>query len=108
MSAFCASWALAPAATPTHAPETPLHGSSKAQAGRRRRKARRRMREEIAKKWSDRQENWSVHKSGCNHARLRAVIKAVQLATLVDEAPEGDEWLHEQKFDGYRIIAEKR
>jgi len=26
-----------------------------------------------------------------------------QLATLVDEPPEGDGWLHEQKFDGYRI-----
>lgn len=28
-----------------------------------------------------------------------------QLATLVDEAPEGDEWLFEVKYDGYRIIA---
>lgn len=28
----------------------------------------------------------------------------VQLATLVDRAPEGDEWCHEIKFDGYRII----
>lgn len=28
-----------------------------------------------------------------------------QLATLVDEAPEGDSWLHEIKFDGYRILA---
>lgn len=26
-----------------------------------------------------------------------------QLATLVDEPPDGDGWLHEQKFDGYRI-----
>ena len=33
-------------------------------------------------------------------------VRAVQLATLVDEAPEGDSWLHEQKFDGYRIVAE--
>jgi len=30
----------------------------------------------------------------------------LQLAQLVDEAPTGDEWLHEQKFDGYRILAE--
>jgi bifunctional non-homologous end joining protein LigD len=29
----------------------------------------------------------------------------VKLATLVKEAPEGDQWLHEIKFDGYRIIA---
>src|SRR6059036_3638082 len=26
-----------------------------------------------------------------------------QLATLAKAAPEGDEWLHELKFDGYRI-----
>lgn len=31
----------------------------------------------------------------------------VQLAQLVDEAPEGPEWIHEQKFDGYRILADK-
>jgi bifunctional non-homologous end joining protein LigD len=29
---------------------------------------------------------------------------APQLATLVDEAPSGDEWLHELKFDGYRML----
>ncbi|WP_201829969.1 DNA ligase D [Microvirga zambiensis] len=27
------------------------------------------------------------------------------LATLVDEAPDGDEWIHEIKFDGYRLQA---
>ena len=32
-------------------------------------------------------------------------LASLQLARLVDEAPEGDEWLHEQKFDGYRILA---
>lgn len=30
-----------------------------------------------------------------------------QLATLSDVVPVGDEWLHEMKFDGYRILAEK-
>jgi bifunctional non-homologous end joining protein LigD len=29
---------------------------------------------------------------------------SVQLATLVSEAPEGDEWIHEIKFDGYRML----
>lgn len=29
----------------------------------------------------------------------------VQLAQLVDTAPEGDEWLYEVKYDGYRILA---
>ncbi|MBC7977524.1 MAG: DNA ligase D, partial [Myxococcales bacterium] len=33
-------------------------------------------------------------------------VAELQLATLVDQAPEGPEWLHEQKFDGYRILAE--
>lgn len=28
-----------------------------------------------------------------------------QLATLVEAPPEGDEWLHEMKYDGYRLIA---
>ena len=28
----------------------------------------------------------------------------VELATLVDAAPPGDDWLHEIKFDGYRMI----
>lgn len=29
---------------------------------------------------------------------------APQLATLVKEAPAGDQWVHELKFDGYRMI----
>jgi len=29
----------------------------------------------------------------------------VQLATLVDQAPDSDDWLHEIKLDGYRIVA---
>lgn len=33
-------------------------------------------------------------------------ISELQLATLVAEPPEGPQWLHEQKFDGYRIVAE--
>src|SRR5262245_14033084 len=28
-----------------------------------------------------------------------------ELATLVDRAPGGDAWLHEMKYDGYRILA---
>jgi bifunctional non-homologous end joining protein LigD len=35
----------------------------------------------------------------------RIPVKQLQLATLVDEPPEGDGWFHEQKFDGYRIVA---
>jgi bifunctional non-homologous end joining protein LigD len=29
----------------------------------------------------------------------------VQLATLAEDAPSGEEWIHEVKFDGYRILS---
>ncbi|MCE6968064.1 DNA ligase D [Cereibacter sphaeroides] len=32
-------------------------------------------------------------------------FRPLQLARLVPAAPEGDEWLHETKFDGYRCLA---
>ena len=41
------------------------------------------------------------------HKTLSALEKrypGVQLATLVDAPPEGDTWLHEIKFDGYRLL----
>src|SRR4051812_24115180 len=41
-------------------------------------------------------------------ARAALPVTELQLATLVDEAPEGPEWLHEQKFDGYRMLADKQ
>jgi bifunctional non-homologous end joining protein LigD len=37
-------------------------------------------------------------------AKLRSRFKP-QLATLVSRIPEGENWLHELKFDGYRAIA---
>jgi bifunctional non-homologous end joining protein LigD len=36
--------------------------------------------------------------------RLMDRYPEVQLATLVDTAPEGDDWVHEIKFDGYRLL----
>ena len=36
--------------------------------------------------------------------RLMDRYTEVQLATLVDEAPRGAEWIHEIKFDGYRLL----
>jgi bifunctional non-homologous end joining protein LigD len=33
-------------------------------------------------------------------------LRELQLATLVATPPDGPDWLHEQKFDGYRILAE--
>jgi ATP-dependent DNA ligase len=34
-------------------------------------------------------------------------IYSPELATLVDEVPTGPGWIHEVKFDGYRIIAHR-
>lgn len=31
-------------------------------------------------------------------------FRPVQLATLVDTVPTGDRWLHEMKYDGYRLL----
>ncbi len=41
--------------------------------------------------------------SGARRGRLPRFVKP-QLATLTDEPPEGTEWLHEMKFDGYRML----
>ncbi|HEX6364126.1 MAG TPA: DNA ligase D, partial [Albitalea sp.] len=41
---------------------------------------------------------------GARRAALPATL-APQLATLVDRAPPGDDWLYEVKFDGYRLLA---
>lgn len=45
--------------------------------------------------------------SGLPGARKRPLTEEPQaeLATLVDRPPSGDAWLHETKFDGYRILA---
>ncbi len=40
---------------------------------------------------------------GARPARLPKKL-AVELATLVDAVPAGDEWVHEIKFDGYRML----
>jgi bifunctional non-homologous end joining protein LigD len=44
---------------------------------------------------------------GARKGRFPGAIEP-QLATLVDEAPQGEEWLHEMKFDGYRVLCEAR
>jgi bifunctional non-homologous end joining protein LigD len=45
--------------------------------------------------------------AGVAGARKRAMPERVapQLAASADAAPEGDEWLHEIKYDGYRLLA---
>src|SRR5204863_4431724 len=40
---------------------------------------------------------------GATPAKLPLAL-APQLATLVDRAPPGDDWVYEIKFDGYRLL----
>ncbi|HBS50947.1 MAG TPA: hypothetical protein DEA05_13115 [Rhodobacteraceae bacterium] len=40
-----------------------------------------------------------------NRGKARPKFRNPQLATLVDAAPEGEDWIHETKFDGYRCLA---
>lgn len=42
--------------------------------------------------------------AGARRAPMPKKLEA-QTATLVSAPPEGDDWLHELKFDGYRILA---
>lgn len=43
--------------------------------------------------------------SASEGAQLRPPpFRPVQLATLVDTVPAGDKWLHEMKYDGYRLL----
>jgi bifunctional non-homologous end joining protein LigD len=44
-------------------------------------------------------------KASSELVKLMTRYPHVQLATLADAPPEGDEWLHEIKFDGYRLLA---
>ncbi len=45
----------------------------------------------------------AIHVKGARPGRLSDVPQP-ELAKLVDRAPEGDEWLHEIKLDGYRAF----
>jgi bifunctional non-homologous end joining protein LigD len=44
-----------------------------------------------------------VHRRAAAHGSLALPPYRPQLARLVKRPPEGNEWLHEMKFDGYRI-----
>ena len=41
---------------------------------------------------------------GARKRALSATPPVPQLAKLVDDPPEGDDWLHELKWDGYRLL----
>src|SRR5690348_7447439 len=44
-------------------------------------------------------------KSGVSLASLMKQYPGPELATLVDKQPQGDAWVHEIKYDGYRLMA---
>lgn len=55
----------------------------------------------------------AINESGAGQAKSPArdevslappAFRPVQLATLVDTVPAGDRWIHEMKYDGYRIL----
>ena len=45
----------------------------------------------------------SKARSDVDRANTMAAFHPVQLATLVDTVPTGNQWLHEMKYDGYRV-----
>ena len=51
-----------------------------------------------------------IDPSAVQRARKAAMAEWVppQLATLVEKAPEGNEWVHELKYDGYRMLCSLR
>ena len=56
-------------------------------------------------------ERWAHRAARLDGARAtskHAGFRAPQLAKLQQEVPAGDDWLHEAKWDGYRLIAEIR
>lgn len=56
--------------------------------------------------WTNSRKKPDSARSSDNHAgsvKLPGFVKP-QLATLVDTVPDGDDWLHEIKYDGYRAV----
>jgi len=49
--------------------------------------------------------SWLLFKSRDTQARALPEVPAPELATLVDQAPKGDDFIHEIKLDGYRMLA---
>ena len=54
---------------------------------------------------------WESNRGGKKRERTKRKVsvpppefRAPQLATLVDEVPTGNDWIHEYKYDGYRLL----
>ncbi|MEA2563463.1 MAG: bifunctional non-ous end joining protein LigD [Acidobacteriota bacterium] len=61
--------------------------------------------EKVAKKKAPAKKAAPPPPPGARKAKLPAKV-APQLATLVSDPPQGEEWIHELKFDGYRVLCE--
>src|SRR5436190_7016661 len=61
--------------------------------------------DEIAGGFARREKKKPAAKSDEELKRVTKLYPEVQLATLVDEPPKGVQWVHEIKFDGYRLLA---
>jgi bifunctional non-homologous end joining protein LigD len=62
----------------------------------------------VAAKPRSRRVDWAARAGklpGARQARLKDGAFAPQLARLAPRAPEGPEWIHEVKWDGYRLVA---
>jgi bifunctional non-homologous end joining protein LigD len=63
-------------------------------------------------KGSKKTKQWLLFKSregrddSAPRGKAPSVPIAPELATLVTSAPEGDDWVHELKFDGYRVMVQ--
>jgi bifunctional non-homologous end joining protein LigD len=61
----------------------------------------------VAKKARARRVDWAARAAKlpkAKKAKLRDAAFAPQLAKLADKAPPGPQWLHEIKWDGYRLV----
>ena len=60
--------------------------------------------EEKNKVWQSNKKNLSEKPAAKSKVKFKPFIKP-QLATLSDHTPQGENWIHEIKFDGYRNLA---
>jgi bifunctional non-homologous end joining protein LigD len=58
-----------------------------------------------SKKKPPKKEIAARHRAGGRHLAAPPDFIKPQLATLVERPPKGDNWVHEIKFDGYRLLA---
>jgi bifunctional non-homologous end joining protein LigD len=89
------------------APRPEQRSTGAARAPREARSSKKTGKKAVAKKSS--KASGRIDPAALPDARKDALPRAIapQLATLVDSAPKGEQWVHEIKFDGYRLLAWK-